>query len=138
MALPESVREADPWLLIWLGMSRFPYAPRAARELFTRAYKLACEAQPVCLDAVLSAINGGFEATMNDPENFALFDPWIDAATRWTQQLTSWPSTDLEARLTSNICLVLVVRQPWHADVRRWKDRAQRITRLTRTCFDDF
>ncbi len=127
-ALPERVRESDPWFLIWLGLSQFPYAPHAARELFARAYAMASSAEPPCLEAVLSAINGGFEATLNDPEHFALFDAWIAAATRWTQGLESWPSADLEARLTSNMCIALVVRQPWHADARRWKDQAQRIS----------
>jgi DNA-binding SARP family transcriptional activator len=127
-ALPEALRESDPWFLIWHGLSQYPYAPQAARELFTRAYELACRAEPPQIATVLSAINGGFEATLNDPEAFALFDPLIAAATRWTQGLTAWPDADLEARLTSNMCIAIIVRQPWHPDARRWKDLAQRIS----------
>ncbi|HYB65616.1 MAG TPA: BTAD domain-containing putative transcriptional regulator [Steroidobacteraceae bacterium] len=127
-ALPESIRGTDPWLLIWLGHSRFPYAPAAARDLFARAYELASAAQPPAIDAVLAAINGGLEATLNDPEQFALFDPWIEAATRWTQELDHWPSADLEARLSSNMCLALTMRQPWHPDARRWKNLAERVS----------
>lgn len=127
-ALPESIRSSDPWLLIWLGQSRFPYAPAAARELFARAYELASTAQPPAIEAVLAAINGGLEATLNDPEQFALFDPWIAAATRWTAELGHWPSADLEARLSSNMCLALTMRQPWHPDARRWKNQAERIS----------
>jgi DNA-binding SARP family transcriptional activator len=127
-ALPESMREADRWLLIWLGLSRFPYAPRAARELFARAYDMACAAEPPDEEAVLAAINGGLEATLNDPEHFALFDPWIEAATRWTQGLTHWPSADLEARFASNMCLALSVHRPSHPDARRWHNLAQRIS----------
>lgn len=128
-ALPEELRERDIWFLIWLGLSQFPYAPRAARTLFDRAYQLACAAQPVERDALLTAINGGFEATINDPDDFTLFDPWIEAAVQWAQAATDWPSADLEARLTSNMCLALAIRQPRHPDVRVWKDRAQRISR---------
>lgn len=127
-ALPESVRAADPWLLIWLGHCRFPYAPTAARALFTRAYELASTAEPPAVDAVLAAINGGLEATLNDPEQFALFDSWIEAATRWTRDLDRWPSADLEARLASNMCLALTMRQPWHPDARRWKNTAERVS----------
>jgi len=127
-ALPEAIRAADPWLLIWLGHSRFPYAPTAARDLFARAYELASTAQPPAVDAVLSAINGGLEAALNDPEQFALFDPWIDAATRWTHGLDRWPSADLEARLASNMCLALTMRQPWHPEARRWKNLAERVS----------
>ncbi len=127
-ALPDSIRESDPWFLIWLGQSRFPFSPHAARELFARAYELSIGVDPPPLDAVLSAINGGLEASLNDPEHFALFDPWIDAATRWTATLTRWPNADLEARLTSNMCLALVMRQPWHPDARRWRNQAQRVS----------
>jgi len=127
-ALPDEMRESDAWFLIWLGLCQFPYAPRAARELFARAYEMACALQPPPFDALLTAINGGLEATLNDPEHFALFDPWIAAATRWIPGMTRWPSADLEARFTSNMCLALIVRQPGHPDARRWKNLAQRIS----------
>jgi LuxR family transcriptional regulator, maltose regulon positive regulatory protein len=127
-ALPESMRTADPWLLIWLGQSRFPYSPAAARELFTRAYEIASTAQPPAIEAVLAAINGALEATLNDPEQFALFEPWIAAASRWTRELERWPSADLEARLSSNMCLALTMHQPWHPDARRWKNQAERVS----------
>jgi LuxR family maltose regulon positive regulatory protein len=128
VALPDGIRESDPWFLIWLGLSQFPYAPRAARDLFDRAYQMASTSEPPSEEAVLTAINGGLEATLNDPEHFALFDPWIAAATRWTHGLARWPSADLEARLTSNMCLALIVRQPSHPDARRWRNQAQRIS----------
>ncbi len=127
-ALPEALRGENPWLLYWLALARYPYAPREARELFARAFRLFTRAEPVPAAGVLAAINGALEATLHDPDDFSLLDPWIEAGARWIARHPQWPSSDLEARLTCNMFIALVLRQPWHADVPLWKERTQRLS----------
>ena len=127
-ALPESDREQDPWLLHWMAACRFPYAPREARELFARAYRRLEACSPVDVRAVLAALNGVLEAVLHDSaDDYAVLDPWIEAATRWTCDLTEWPAPDIEARLTCNVFLAAALRRPDHPHLHEWRARTQVI-----------
>ena len=124
--LPEANRGENPWLLYWLATARYPYAPRESRELYARAFRLFTRHEPVSTAGVLASINGALETTLHDPDDFTLFDPWIEAGAQWIASDPEWPTPDLEARLTCNMCIALVLRQPWHPDVPAWRERTQR------------
>jgi LuxR family transcriptional regulator, maltose regulon positive regulatory protein len=131
-ALPEAQRGENPWLLYWLATARYPYAPRDARELYARAFRLFTRAEPVSTAGVLASINGALEATLHDPDDFSLLDPWIEAGAKWIASNTEWPTQDLEARLTGNMFISMVLRQPWHPDVPVWRERTQRLSQTHR------
>jgi len=131
-ALPEAQRGENPWLLYWLATARYPYAPRDARELYARAFRLFTRAEPASTAGVLASINGALEATLHDPDDFSLLDPWIEAGAKWIAANTEWPTQDLEARLTGNMFIAMVLRQPWHADVPVWRERTQRLSQTHR------
>ena len=131
-ALPESHRGENPWLLYWLATARYPYAPRDARELYARAFRLFTRAEPVSTAGVLASINGALEATLHDPDDFSLLDPWIEAGAQWIAANPQWPTADLEARLTGNMFISMVLRQPWHPDVPVWRERTQRLSQTHR------
>jgi LuxR family transcriptional regulator, maltose regulon positive regulatory protein len=130
--LPEATRSENPWLLYWLATTRYPYAPREARELYGRAFRLFIREEPISSAGVLAAINGALETTLHDPDDFTLFDPWIEAGAQWIARNPEWPTPDLEARLTGNMFIALVLRQPWHPDVRMWRERTQRLSQMHR------
>ena len=131
-ALPEARRGENPWLLTWLATARYPYAPREARELYARAFRLFTRMEPVSTAGVLASINGALEATLHDPDDFSLLDPWIEAGAQWIAANTEWPTQDLEARLTGNMFIAIVLRQPWHPDVPVWRERTQRLSQTHR------
>jgi LuxR family transcriptional regulator, maltose regulon positive regulatory protein len=131
-ALPDAVRADNAWFLYWLGLAHYPYAPRESRELFARAFSLFICTEPVATAGVLAAINGALEATLHDPDDFSQLDPWIEAGARWIASNPEWPTPDLEARLTCNMFIALVLRQPWHPDVPLWKERTQRLSQTHR------
>jgi ATP/maltotriose-dependent transcriptional regulator MalT/DNA-binding SARP family transcriptional activator len=131
-ALPEARRSENPWLLYWLATARYPYAPRDARELYGRAFRLFTRTTPVPTAGVLASINGALEATLHDPDDFSLLDPWIEAGAQWIAANTEWPTPELEARLTGNMFIALVLRQPWHPDVPVWRERTQRLSQTHR------
>jgi LuxR family transcriptional regulator, maltose regulon positive regulatory protein len=131
-ALPEARRGENPWLLYWLATARYPYAPRDARELYARAFRLFTRAEPVSTAGVLASINGALEATLHDPDDFSLLDPWIEAGAQWIAANTEWPTQELEARLTGNMFVSMVLRQPWHPDVPVWRERTQRLSQTHR------
>src|SRR6516162_1214279 len=131
-ALPEARRGENPWLLYWLATARYPYAPRDARELYSRAFRLFTRTKPVSTAGVLASINGALEATLHDPDDFSLLDPWIEAGAQWIAANTEWPTPDLEARLTGNMFIAMVLHQPWHPDVPVWRERTQRLSQTHR------
>ncbi|HEX8782972.1 MAG TPA: hypothetical protein VF764_06360, partial [Steroidobacteraceae bacterium] len=131
-ALPEAQRGENPWLLYWLASARYPYTPRDARELYARAFRLFTRAEPVSTAGVLASINGALEATLHDPDDFSLLDPWIEAGAKWIAANTEWPTQDLEARLTGNMFIAMVLRQPWHPDVPVWREHTQRLSQTHR------
>jgi ATP/maltotriose-dependent transcriptional regulator MalT/DNA-binding SARP family transcriptional activator len=131
-ALPEAQRGENPWLLYWLATARYPYTPRDARELYARAFRLFTRAEPVSTAGVLASINGALEATLHDPDDFSLLDPWIEAGAKWIAANTEWPTQDLEARLSGNMFVAMVLRQPWHPDVPAWRERTQRLSQTHR------
>ena len=130
--LPEANRGENPWLLYWLATARYPYAPRESRELYARAFRLFTRQEPVSTAGVLASINGALETTLHDPDDFTLFDPWIEAGAQWIASNPEWPTPDLEARLTCNMFIALVLRQPWHPDVPVWRERTQRLSQTHR------
>jgi LuxR family transcriptional regulator, maltose regulon positive regulatory protein len=131
-ALPEARRGENPWLLYWLATARYPYAPRDSRELYARAFRLFTRTTPVSTAGVLASINGALEATLHDPDDFSLLDPWIEAGAQCIAANTEWPTPELEARLTGNMFIALVLRQPWHPDVPVWRERTQRLSQTHR------
>ena len=131
-ALPEARRGENPWLLYWLASARYPYAPRESRELYARAFRLFTRAEPVSTAGVLASINGALEATLHDPDDFTLLDPWIEAGAQWIASNPAWPTPELEAQLTGNMFIALVLRQPWHPDVPIWRERTQRLSQTHR------
>jgi LuxR family transcriptional regulator, maltose regulon positive regulatory protein len=129
-ALPESLLNSDPWLIYWLGAARYPYAPREARQLFTDAYQRFSSAAPVEVPGALSALNSLIEAIINDPNDFKLLDPWIQAAATWAPRLSECPP-GLEARITGNVFMAMALRQPQHPDLPVWRERARQLTQST-------
>jgi len=128
LALPEPQRSADPHILHRLATCRFPYAPREARELFAFAYQRFEALSPPDVAGLLAALNGVLEAILHDSsDDYAVLDPWIDAATKWTDDLTTWPAADLEARITCNVFLAVALRRPNHPRLYEWRARTQAI-----------
>ena len=128
LALPEAQRSADPHILHRLAACRFPYAPREARDLFALAYRRFEALSPPDVAGLLAALNGVLEAILHDSsDDYSALDPWIDAATKWTNNLTAWPTADLEARITCNVFLAVALRRPNHPHLYEWRARTQAI-----------
>jgi LuxR family maltose regulon positive regulatory protein len=123
-ALPPGHTTADPWLQYWLGVARYPYAPREAVQLFADAYGRFKATHPVEVRGAVSALNYLIEATICDADNFKLLDPWIAEASQWPPVLREHPAPGIEARFTSAAFVAMALRQPDHPDLPAWRDRA--------------
>jgi LuxR family transcriptional regulator, maltose regulon positive regulatory protein len=129
-ALPEPHRGCDPWITYWLGAARYPFAPREARQLFTAAYRRFSGA-PVDVLGAVSALSSLIETIINDPNDFKLLDPWIEASAVWAPRLSEIQSVELQARITCGVYLAMALRQPQHPDISTWRARTNELTQST-------
>lgn len=126
-ALPDCILDLDAWIIYWLGTARYPYAPREARQLFTEAYRRFSGAANAEVDGVLLALNSMIETIINDPNDFKLLDPWIEAGATWAPRLAECRSPELQARMTANMYMALSLRRPEHPDIPAWRERTQQL-----------
>jgi LuxR family transcriptional regulator, maltose regulon positive regulatory protein len=130
-ALPDAHAGEDPWITYWLGAARYPYAPREARQLLTDAYRRFSSAPIVDVHGVLSALNSVIDTIINDPNDFKLLDPWIEAGALWGPRLAECHSPELRARITGNMYMAMALRQPQHPDIPIWRERTHQLMQST-------
>jgi DNA-binding SARP family transcriptional activator len=130
-ALPCSRLNCDPWITYWLGAARYPFAPREARRLFAEAYRQFSGMQPSDVNGAIAALNSVIDTIINDPNDFKLLDPWIEAGTLWASRLSECESVELQARITGNMFMAIALRQPQHPDIRMWRERTQELIQST-------
>jgi DNA-binding SARP family transcriptional activator len=128
-ALPDGVRAADPWLLYWDAVCAIPHEPRASRDAFERAFDLFSEAgDPV---GIFLSWSGAVETILCESNDFTFLDRWIDWLDRKTSEGISFPSVEIEARVSACMAGALLFRSPQHPEMRGWADRALSVSRAT-------
>ena len=130
-ALPDSYQNGDPWITYWLGATRYPFAPREARQMFAQAYRQFSGMQPIDVNGAVAALSSVIETIINDPNDFKLLDPWIEAGTLWASRLSECRAADLKARITGNMFMAVALRRPQHLDIRMWRERTQELIQST-------
>lgn len=122
--LPPDYAARDPWLQFWLGVARYPYAPREAVQLFADAYARFKDANPPDVRGAISALNYLIEAIICDAHDFTLLDPWIAESLPWPRVLQQQPVPGMEARFTCTAFVAMALRQPQHPELPAWRERA--------------
>jgi ATP/maltotriose-dependent transcriptional regulator MalT/DNA-binding SARP family transcriptional activator len=123
-ALPKEVQQQNPWTLYWLAASRVWISPREARLLYERAYGLFQARREPDYKGLLLACSGAMDAILYELDDFSLLDRWIADTTRLLGDRPELLAGALEARVASSLFVSMSVRQPHHADIERWVERA--------------
>ncbi|MGK2952230.1 MAG: AfsR/SARP family transcriptional regulator, partial [Thiobacillus sp.] len=123
-ALPERVRSADPWLLLWHGSVLRLFNPPAARQPLTQAYQQFMSLEDAA-GAYLAwaAIVDSFSAPWH---TFAGIDPWLTELERLLQRFPQFPSPDIEARVLST-GMTLLIATPFTPQLRHWRASAEAL-----------
>ncbi len=130
-ALPEERLGQDPWMLYWMGACRFPHAQRESRRLFAQAYEMF-KAQPEPdASGLFAACAGVLDALLYELDDLTLLDPWIGEVEDLLARYTDLPATVHGARLTCNMYMALVFRQPHHPEIEAWGERTSAILQST-------
>jgi LuxR family maltose regulon positive regulatory protein len=121
-SLPEEILTTEPWLLYWLGTCKIPLNPMAGRVIFERALSVFEDRGEIA--GIFLAICGVIDSISYSFQSFHLFDQWIIKLTALCEKMTSFPSPEIEARLTFSMLSALTLRQPQNPDFGRWEEQA--------------
>ncbi|NJD07082.1 MAG: hypothetical protein FIA97_11385 [Methylococcaceae bacterium] len=122
MAIPAPLREASPWLLYWLGTSKTPFDPVAARADFERAFALFDRRDDDAAGLYLtwSSIVESYLAEWRD---FRLLDRWICALAALRGRHPRFPSPEIELRVVT-MSLPLMFRRVERCELQETVARA--------------
>lgn len=125
LAVPEDIRNADGWLVYWLGACRMAFDPRESRSILERAFaqfKRAGDAAGIFLS--WSSVIDTFLYEWND---FFPLDRWIDLLDELLVDYPEFPSPEIEIRVASGMLCAMTYRQPRRADLSVWAERVRQI-----------
>ena len=124
--LPSKSLDADPWLRYWHGASRALHDPATARVSLGMAFDLFAALQQ--REGLLLAWSGVVDCTHQIAADFRLLDGWIARLEDLLRAHPSFPSPQVEARVTFSMFIALSFRQPQHPDLPMWRQRLDAIT----------
>lgn len=120
--IPKEMLENTPWLLFWLAACRMPFDPAFAKSCFEKAFeqfRVQNDMAGIFLSwsGIVDAILCGFRC-------FAPVDKWISVLEELIKDFKTFPSQEIEARVTCSMFSALVERQPHHPEIGEWEERA--------------
>ncbi len=117
---PERVA-GDPWLLYWLGASRALHDPFSGRRSLEAAFDLFSRRPD--RGGLLLAWSGVVDCIFRIYSNLRQLDVWIERLDGLLAADASYPSPDVEARVTFSMFVALSFRQPQHPGLALWRQR---------------
>lgn len=123
--LPEQLRNANPWLVYFLGLCRVPFDLREARGHFERAFEgFACAGTAEGEFLAWAGIIDTFVYAWSD---FKPADRWIAEFEKLRARHAQFPSHEIEVRAVAGIFSILMYRQPQHPDLPCWATRLEEL-----------
>lgn len=123
--LPQATVEAEPWLLYWSGICRLPYAPAEARVFFEKSFGMFRTKRDV--PGVFLSLAGLFDCVFYSLGTYQPFDDVLVLLDQVLAEYGSFPSLQIEARLTLCKLYALGFRQPWNPELAKATERARSI-----------
>lgn len=120
-AIPEAVREQEPWLRYWLAASILPFDPVSARPLFRSAYETFTAANDPA-GTYLAWAGCTFSVIMEFGDCHGL-DEWIDKLETIRKAHPEFPSPAIEGQVALAAFVALMYRRPRRTDVAPYEER---------------
>jgi len=120
--LPGPLVDKNPWLLYWLGVCRLLFAPAESRPIFLKAFNLFRAGNEAT--GVFLALSGLFDSTTYGTSDFKAYDQWIDLLKQTRKEYKTFPSEEIEARLTASVTFSIIARRPAQPEFESWIERA--------------
>jgi len=125
--IPEKTLRTEPWLLYWLGISCLQFSAGEARGYFENAFHLFERRQD--MEGLYLSWTGIIDSTAYEWSCFTTLDPWIEWLENCICPKHSFPSQEIEAKVTVCIMFALLIRKPEHPDMEQWVEKALSLSR---------
>lgn len=125
--LPKASLETNPWMLYWLGVCCQHASPCEARDRFENAFRVFEAADD--RKGVYLAWSGIVVSTLYEWNDFTVLDPWIEWLEEDLLAGPTFPSPEIEARVTVNMMAALMFRAPHRPRMDQWTERALSLSR---------
>ena len=123
-ALPGERFEQQPWLSYWFGSSLFPFDPKQAQPHFVKAFTGFQRQTLADITPVYLALAGILDAFWLERNDCHPMDDWIVAIETLLGQQPTFPSQQIEARITASMVFMpCLYRQPQHPALEQWVER---------------
>lgn len=119
-ALPTAITEQTPYLLYWQAAALMAINPAKSRAGFEKAYELFKAADDRL--GMLLAWSGIADISIHEME-FAWLDRWISVFDKELSKNFTFPTAELEARVTMSVFNAVAYRQPQHPDISLWEQK---------------
>ncbi len=130
-SLPPPLAEETPWLRYWHGVCHLPFRPEDSQAPFESAFRGFTETGDVA--GLFLAWSGVVDSILYHWGDCTQLDGWIAGLDELMRRHPEFPSPDIELRVATSMAAALLFRQPHHAALRAWADRAVRCARAGRS-----
>ncbi|MEN6623722.1 MAG: hypothetical protein ABFD50_19510, partial [Smithella sp.] len=127
-SLPSEIENGNPWFLYWKGMSIIPYSPAESRSCFEKALRLFEKLKDDT--GAFTAWSGVIITFTIEFKDFKPVDKWITWLDERMQQNFSFPSSEMEAMVTTQMLAALTWRRPAHPDIAKWLSRVFSLSNM--------
>jgi DNA-binding SARP family transcriptional activator len=124
-AFPGETRQADPWLLYWLGSAQFYVNPAQARNTLRDALQ-RFKATGDAMGAYLAWARAS-EICFMEWDNFHPLDESIEEMLVLRTRFPEYPTTSVRWRAVVCMAQALMMRQPFHPDLPIWLEQLNRV-----------
>ncbi len=119
--VPESVREANPWIIYWLGLARLPSSPAQARSCHQRAFELFQELDDAT--GLYFAWAGVVDAFGWEWADLRDLTGWIEVLEQLRKRHPLPSDPEIEGRVALAAFTALFFRWPDHPALAEWEQR---------------
>ncbi|MDH3974262.1 MAG: hypothetical protein OEV42_08285 [Deltaproteobacteria bacterium] len=125
LAVPEPIREENPWLIFWLGSCKISYNIIEARAIFKKSFQLL-DSRKDAAGAFLSWC-GVANSILWGWDDFKSFDGWINILNDLVKKYKGIPEGEIETRISTAMFSAIILHYPDHPQFELWKSRALSI-----------
>ena len=125
--IPDEALNKNPWMLYWLGMSCQHFSSARAKDYFENAFHLFKHGQDRA--GLYLSWSGIIDSIANEWNYFTELDPWIEWLENHMSLESSFPSQEIEAKVTVCMTFALLIRRPYHPDMIQWIEKALSLSR---------
>ncbi len=124
--LPPDIIQQEPWLQYWMGVCRMPFDLSEGKDLFERSFTSFRDRNETA--GIYLSWSGIVESLIHELGDLRQLDPWISILDD-LETAYSFPSPEIEARVSSSLFFALALRQPHHPKLPAAKEKALAIVK---------